>query len=248
MPKFLCHGFTIQPSPVSLKTAAGDILPVVGECSIEISSRSLRRSFVWNFVIADIKSPILGLDFLTSNKIIINCPEQTLTDSETNFRIVCSISKSESPPPVLAIPELSSDIQNLIDEYSTLFQPIQCQDASPESFIHRIDTGQSRPVAAKPRQLNHEKLTAAKEEFQRMLAAGIIRPSNSNWSSPLHMVKKARRFMETVWRLSCIELNNNARQLSNSTHPSHNEFNERLYCLLEARFGKSVPSGTHGSG
>ena len=190
MPKFLCHGFTIQPSPVSLKTAAGDILPVVGECSIEISSRSLRRSFVWNFVIADIKSPILGLDFLTSNKIIINCPEQTLTDSETNFRIVCSISKSESPPPVLAIPELSSDIQNLIDEYSTLFQPIQCQDASPESFIHRIDTGQSRPVAAKPRQLNHEKLTAAKEEFQRMLAAGIIRPSNSNWSSPLHMVKK----------------------------------------------------------
>jgi hypothetical protein len=30
------------------------------------------------------------------------------------------------------------------------------------------------------------KLAAAKEEFNKMLAAGIIRRSSSQWSSPLH--------------------------------------------------------------
>jgi Reverse transcriptase (RNA-dependent DNA polymerase) len=40
------------------------------------------------------------------------------------------------------------------------------------------------------RQLDAAKLTAAKEEFNKMLAAGIICRSSSQWSSPLHMVRK----------------------------------------------------------
>jgi hypothetical protein len=33
-------------------------------------------------------------------------------------------------------------------------------------------------------------LKAAKEEFSRMLAAGVIRCSASSWASLLHMVRK----------------------------------------------------------
>ena len=35
-----------------------------------------------------------------------------------------------------------------------------------------------------------DKLEAAKSEFNKMLAMGIIRPSKSAWSSPLHVVPK----------------------------------------------------------
>ena len=46
------------------------------------------------------------------------------------------------------------------------------------------------PVFAKARRLDPEKLASAKQEFFPMEKAGIIRRSNSPWSSPLHMVKK----------------------------------------------------------
>ena len=36
-----------------------------------------------------------------------------------------------------------------------------------------------------------EKLEVAKKEFQNMMDLGIIRTSNSPWSSPLHVVAKA---------------------------------------------------------
>jgi hypothetical protein len=47
-----------------------------------------------------------------------------------------------------------------------------------------------RPVFAKARRLDPDKLRAAEAEFRQLEAAGIIRRSDSPWSSPLHMVRK----------------------------------------------------------
>ena len=46
------------------------------------------------------------------------------------------------------------------------------------------------PVSARPRRLSPEKLKIAHQEFDHMLQDGIVRPSSSSWSSPLHMVPK----------------------------------------------------------
>jgi hypothetical protein len=45
--------------------------------------------------------------------------------------------------------------------------------------------------------LDQLKLRAAKEEFSKMLAAGVVRRSSSCWASPLHMVRKK----DGSWRL-----------------------------------------------
>ena len=55
---------------------------------------------------------------------------------------------------------------------------------------HTIPTS-GPPVFARARQLFGEKLDVAKQEFQKMIDLGIIRPSNSAWASPLHVVPKA---------------------------------------------------------
>jgi hypothetical protein len=56
--------------------------------------------------------------------------------------------------------------------------------------LHHIET-EGRPVAAKYHRLDSAKLAAAKKEFFEMEKLDIIRRSNSQWSSPLHMVRKA---------------------------------------------------------
>jgi hypothetical protein len=61
---------------------------------------------------------------------------------------------------------------------------------SPKHKIrHTIETT-GRPVFAKARRLDPDKLRKAEAEFRELEAAGIIRRSDSPWSSPLHMVRK----------------------------------------------------------
>ncbi|GFW91590.1 retrovirus-related Pol polyprotein from transposon opus [Trichonephila clavipes] len=47
------------------------------------------------------------------------------------------------------------------------------------------------PVTARPRRLHPKLYDAVKVEFEFLLAQGIIRPSKSPWSSPLHVVPKS---------------------------------------------------------
>ncbi|CAB0028071.1 unnamed protein product [Trichogramma brassicae] len=54
------------------------------------------------------------------------------------------------------------------------------------------------PVAERPRRLTGERLAAAKEAFDDLLKKGIIRPSNSQWASPLHLVPKSN----STWRVT----------------------------------------------
>ena len=56
-------------------------------------------------------------------------------------------------------------------------------------ITHHIATT-GPPVSAHPRRLPPEKLKIAHQEFEHMLQEGIIQPSCSSWSSPLHMVPK----------------------------------------------------------
>ena len=46
------------------------------------------------------------------------------------------------------------------------------------------------PLHARARRLPPDRLAAAKAEFEHTMDMGIIRPSSSSWSSPLHMVHK----------------------------------------------------------
>ncbi|GFX98961.1 retrovirus-related Pol polyprotein from transposon opus [Trichonephila clavipes] len=63
------------------------------------------------------------------------------------------------------------------------------KSASHGTVHHIITTGP--PVTARPRRLHPKLYDAVKVEFEFLLAQGIIRPSKSPWSSPLHVVPKS---------------------------------------------------------
>ena len=69
---------------------------------------------------------------------------------------------------------------------------------------------EGQPLYARPCRLDQVKLAAAKAEFQRIEAAGIIQRSDSPWASPLHMVPKP----DGSW-CPC----GNYRRLNNITRP-----------------------------
>ena len=82
-------------------------------------------------------------------------------------------------------------IQDLLHEFSNVVYSDKLPATQPcHNVCHHILTNPGPPVFAKPRRLDPEKLATAQAEFSAMEKAGIIRRSNSPWSSPLHMVKK----------------------------------------------------------
>ncbi len=56
--------------------------------------------------------------------------------------------------------------------------------------FHHIKT-MGPPITSRFRRLDGAKLAAAKKEFEQLKRDGIVRRSDSPWSSPLHMVEKA---------------------------------------------------------
>ncbi|GFU30423.1 transposon Ty3-I Gag-Pol polyprotein [Trichonephila clavipes] len=63
---------------------------------------------------------------------------------------------------------------------------------------HFIETS-GPPDFAKPRRLAPDHLKIAKSEFQHMLNLGHVRPSKSNYASPLHIVPKKILMIGGQW-------------------------------------------------
>ena len=61
----------------------------------------LRRTFHWVFVIAEVKTPILGADFLRHYGLLVDMGHKRLIDTVTNFRVQGIVSNEPSISPTL---------------------------------------------------------------------------------------------------------------------------------------------------
>lgn len=193
LPEMFCTGINIKPTSIKLSSANGQEIKCVGEATVDIAIPSLKRNYTWNFVVANTTHPLLGIDFLCNNNLIIDCENRKLIDKVTN--IFASTKKaignhiSVIMPDVVAAPEV---IQELLKKFPSLITPCQVAQVPRKSKVfHHIVTDSSKPTFAKTRQLFGEKLEFARKEIKDLLRAGFIRPSSSPWSSAMHMVKKS---------------------------------------------------------
>lgn len=187
----------IPPSPAARKhppdkltlTAVNDTpIPTYGKRSLTLNF-GLRRSFSWIFIVADVQKPIIGADFLRNFGLFVNMKQCQLSDTDTHLRVQGISTQDSSPSPSLLPMEPGNPYLELLSEFPALTQICSPDSSVKHDVTHHVETT-GPPVSARPRRLAPERLRAAKQEFEHMLQLGIIRPSSSAWSSPLHMVPK----------------------------------------------------------
>ncbi|UYV63130.1 hypothetical protein LAZ67_2003234, partial [Cordylochernes scorpioides] len=148
----------------------------------------LRRQFQWPFVIANTNRAIIGADFLSNFGLIIDIKNKRLIDGITNLSIR-GVIQSISDMGNISTLNSSSKVSAILTKYPNLCRPPSDFVEAKHSVKHYIPT-RGQPIHSKARRLDSQRLTLAKAEFQYMLNNGIIRPSNSPWASPLHLVSK----------------------------------------------------------
>ena len=195
---------------MTLKAANGSIINTYGRRSLTLNL-SLRRKCQWIFVIADVSTPIIGADFLRHFRLLVDMHRYKLIDCVTGLNVTGKPSNCPRISPVInAIDDSDPFHEILRAEYGDVTVPVYKAQALKHDVVHYIDT-RGPPASAKPRRLAPDKLKIARDEFQHMLDLEIIRPSSSQWSSPLHMVpKKTEGDWRPCWRLSRIERQNRA--------------------------------------
>ena len=151
----------------------------------------LRRTFRWVFVVADVAFPILGADFLQYNNLLVDMRHKRLSDTLTKLHIQGIVSSLQSPSPTMIPRKPKTAFEELLSEFPMMTRPCNIEHPIKHDITHHISTT-GPPASARTRRLAPERLQIARREFEHMLQLGIIRPSSSNWASPLHMVPKKR--------------------------------------------------------
>ena len=190
-PQIVEHAI-LQPTAVRLTSANGQNIQCHGETRIEIVIPQLRRSYQWEFIIAETTHPLLGLDFLSHFKLLVDCQNKKIVDQTTSQSLaVYEISAATMTYNINSLDKLPAPAQEILHNHLKLVSPREGPPpANASKIFHHIDTANANPVYCKRRQLSSDKLLAAETEFKNLLNQGIIRPSKSPWSSPLHLVPK----------------------------------------------------------
>src|SRR6201990_3294413 len=196
LPKACVSSASVSPPCLgpSLYAANGSTIATYGEKSYTLDL-GLKRAFRWLFTIADVSQPIIGADFLSHFGLIVDLRHKRLLDNCTSLSTqgglfstqhfnISSVAPSSSP---LTSSEFASI---LLQDFPSLLTPCSADNPIKHNVQHHSETSRS-PVFARPRRLAPERLKVARAEFDHMLELGIIRPSKSAWSSPLHLVPKS---------------------------------------------------------
>ena len=175
-----------HPGP-SLTATNGSSIRTYGTRTLPLQFTS--NKYRWKFIIADVTRPLLGADFLRSNSLLVDLKGKRLVDAAT-FHSVPLLLTTAPAPHFDAISRSTDQYDLLLAEFQDITMPNFVHSPTKHGAEHFIFT-RGPPVHARARCLPPEKLAAAKSEFDRMEAMGIIRRSSSPWASPLHMVLKA---------------------------------------------------------
>ena len=171
-----------------LQAANNTSITTYGRRSLTLNL-GLGQEFQWIFIVADVKHPILGIDFLRHYALIVDVRRQQLLDAPTQSKVKVTTSSEPSINITLLPRTPANSYEAILHDFPSVIQPFTEQLPVQHNVTHHISTT-GPPVCSRARRLAPERLNIARKEFEHMLQLGIVRPSSSSWASPLHMVPK----------------------------------------------------------
>lgn len=178
-----------------LNAANGTPIKTYGALQLNLDF-GLRRDFTWNFIVADVNSPIIGSDFLAYYNLLPDCANHRLVDNITGLTTGAVIQRASHDSVKVIQNDDHSPFHKILSEFPEITKPPGIHRDIKHDTLHYIRTTDGPPVTSRPRRLAPGKLKAAQREFADMVKAGTARPSESAWSSPLHMAPKK----DASWR------------------------------------------------
>ena len=186
LPKSCANGISDAGS-LPLVAANNSTIHTYGNCK-RVVDVGLKREYPWTFIVADVQQPIIGADFLIHYNLLVDLRSRCLRDMRTGLAIAASLS-SIKPLSLNRVDTVQNEYTKLLGQFPELTRPTTKGETVKHGITHKIVT-KGHPVFARPRRLAPDKLVTAKREFDEMIKLGVIEPSDSEWSSALHMVPK----------------------------------------------------------
>ena len=178
-----------QQDGLGLQAVNGTPIVSYGRRSLTLDL-GLRRTFRWVFTIADTNAPILGTDFLRYFSLLVDMRQHRLSDALMQLKIQGIATHIASPSPTFLPARPQNEYEAILTEFPAVtHHPCSSEQPVKHNVTHHITTT-GPPVTSRTQRLPPERLAIARQEFDHMLQLGIVRPSSSNWASPLHMVPK----------------------------------------------------------
>ena len=118
----------------------------------------------------------------------MNLRQGRLLDATTSLQSKGIIYHIASPSPSLTQLH-NTEYHAILAEFPSVIKPCTSPRPVCHTVTHHIRTA-GPPVHSRARRLPPDRLRIARNEFEHMMEQGIIQPSASQWSSPLHMVPK----------------------------------------------------------
>uniref|UniRef100_A0A5S6Q436 RNA-directed DNA polymerase n=1 Tax=Trichuris muris TaxID=70415 RepID=A0A5S6Q436_TRIMR len=200
LPPNATTGKTPAPTAPRLRAANGTKITVFEVNRLTKVDLGLGRVYSFKFLVADVPMAILGADFLREQGLIPDLRAACLRDGRTFLSVhssgpqrgtgaIVHVSVENRCPSNQADGTKFQDIRKSQNFRSLADPPGQFPSVTMPGVDHTIET-RGRPVYARSRRLRPDKLAAAKRELDELVSRGILVPSSSQWSSPIHLVSK----------------------------------------------------------
>ena len=185
LPKSKVHSGCITGTDTNLIAANGSRMLTYGYKTLQLSFAGSKCK--WDFIVADVSTPIIGADFLANFNFLVDM---------ANHRLVNASTSNAAAPADLALQfyDTSDAYSSLKSSYHEVLRPVLhlIPRTSAEHGIYHHITTSGPHVFSKFRRLAPDKLQATKKIFRHMETMGICQSqkTSSPWASPLHIVTK----------------------------------------------------------
>lgn len=172
----------------------GSAIPTFGTARLDLDI-GLPAKYTWNFIVANVKQPILGADFLNHYNLLPDLRHHKLLDGKslcTTYGTVRTV-QHQSISSISKCKQGNDRINQLLSKFPNITKPPQYHSNVSHDVICYIETT-GAPSHEKPRRLPLHIERQVRAEYKKQVEVGLARVSRSQWASGLIVKQESKKF------------------------------------------------------